>query len=270
MFARFPSAELSRRRRSGALIGLAALGAFSACHGMNPFAADLGKDESDGRVNRPPYMSQVGYFGHVGTAQPSRMEAGQAKNDIYLWLPTSTPELGVRFLSQVNGHAKPNAARDTVEEAFSSNSSDKAHFDPAIAVSRCLAALELGDVTKPCPQWVDLGDNDDSPEMPADADGKYTNSLVRIATHLDDPLKALVRGLYRVTFTAAKGSQLQGNYVMQLGAPVMLDHVAMARTPEALAEHMATHAPALPMTPSIGHVGTAPARAEPVPAPAGH
>lgn len=64
-----------------------------------------------------------------------------------------------------------------------------------------------------------------------------------------------------MTFTAAKGTQFQGNYVMQLGAPVMLDHVAMARTPESLAEHVATLAPALPMAPSIGHVGTAPGRA---------
>ena len=235
--------------------------ALVGCHAMNPFAADLGRTNVNGKEARPPYLSLFGYFGYLepGAAQAP---AAEGQNCVYFWLPQSTPELGVRLASGRPGQIRPDSSRDVVESAYAAHKSDGASFDPAIEVQRCLTALELADVPKPCAQWVALGDNDDSPEMPADPDGKRINSLVRIGTHPEDPLKSLTRGLYRVNIRAAKNTTAQGTFLLQLGAPVLFDQVAMARTPQGLSEALAAQAEHLSDAPAIGPTGpTGPAAA---------
>lgn len=228
------------------------------CHGVNPFAADLGATRIGDRVARAPYMSQHSYFGYIDTPTPVGDKGAQA---VYFWLPTTTPELGVRFISGRIGAAHADGHKDVQEPAFVQHRKDTAWFDPAIEVQRCLTMLDPVDVEKPCGQWVALGDNDDSVELPKNALGKHTNSLVRISMHPDDPLKALSPGLYRVTIRAAKETSPKGTFVLQLGAPVLLDTVAMARTPEALAVELVKqpHAPAgagLNNPENVGGLGT--------------
>jgi hypothetical protein len=224
--------------------------ALAGCHTLNPFAADLGRVSVNDKDVRPPYLSLFGYLGYLAPA------AAEAPSSVYFWLPQSTPELGVRFVSGRPGQIRPDSSRDVVEAAYAAHRSDSAWFDPAIEVQRCLTALDLLDVPKSCAQWVTLGDNDDSPEMPKDPEGKRTNSLVRIGTHPEDPLKSLTRGLYRVNIRAAKNGTPQGTFLLQLGAPVLFDQVAMARTPQGLSEALAAQAQHLSDAPAIGHTGT--------------
>lgn len=214
------------------MVGTSALG----CHGMNPLAADLGSTRIGDKVARAPYMSQFSYFGYVEpTAKTARQDEA-----IYFWLPVSTQELGVRFISGPTVNVRPDARHDVQEAAYKEHRKDKARFDPAIEVQRCLTALDEVDVSNACGQWVALGENDDSVEVPTDDQGRHVNSLVRVSTNPDDPLKALGRGLYRVNIQGAKQSAPKGTFVLQLGAPVLLDAVAMARTPEALAQLLAS------------------------------
>jgi len=229
--------------------------ALCACHTMNPFAADLGRMNVNGKEARPPYLSLFGYFGYLEPAASTAPQAAEAPECVYFWLPTSTPELGVRFASGRAGKARPDSSRDVVESAYAAHKNDPASFDPAIEVQRCVTALQLADVATPCAQWVALGDNDDSPEMPANQAGKRTNSLVRVGTHPEDPLKSLTRGLYRVNIRAAKGTTAQGTFLLQLGAPVLLEQVAMARTPQALGEALASQAEHLSHGPTIAPTG---------------
>jgi hypothetical protein len=233
--------------------------ALAACHTMNPFAADLGRMDVGGKAVRPAYLSSFGYFGHIGAADmPSAVAGGEPHFHVYFWLPTRVPELGVRFLSHVNGWARPDAQHDVVEAAFSEHKKDDTFFDPAIRLERCLGVVDAADAGRPCSQWAALGENDDSPEMPANPDGHYTNSLLRVGTHVEDPQRALVRGLYRVSFVGAKSTPVAGTYLMQVGMPTMVEHVAMGRTPEDVAKQVLQRAGELPLQPSIGHTGTAP------------
>lgn len=228
---------------------------LAACHAMNPFAADLGRTQVGDQVARPPYMSVFSYYGYLGEAGRERSDA-QPSSSLYFWLPTSSPELGVRFLSKVQASARPDAGRDVVEGAYQAHRGDPAFFDPAIEVQRCLTVLDVSDVAKPCAQWMALGNNDDSVEMPPNPEGKLTNSLVRIGTHPDDPLKSLTRGLYRVNVRAAKKTLCGGTFLLQLGAPVLLDQVVMARDTAALGQVLEAQAQHLHASPSIGQMGT--------------
>ncbi len=229
---------------------------LTCCHGINPFAADLGRQDVSGKVARAPYMSQFSYFGYfepngaIGNADPS----GSARA-IYFWLPVSSPELGVRFLSGSAGFYKPDARKDVAEAAYAAHNREHTFFDPAIEVQRCLTVLDISEITSPCAQWVGLGQNDDSPEMPANPRGAFTNSLVRVGTHPEDPLKSLTRGLYRVNVQGVKDTDPKGIFLLQLGDPVLLDQVAMARTPDALAKALAAQVKHVPDAPTIGHTG---------------
>ena len=67
---------------------------------------------------------------------------------------------------------------------------------------------------------------------------------MRITSTPSDPLKALVRGMYRVGFTTYKVGDVKGTFVAQVGAPVKLPGTAIARSPADLASAVATAAAA--------------------------
>ena len=72
--------------------------------------------------------------------------------------------------------------------------------------------------------------NDDSGELPAQPSGSKYNSLMRITSEVSNPLKALVAGLYRIGFTTYKTGEVQGSFIAQVGAPVKLPCVKIAKT----------------------------------------
>jgi hypothetical protein len=51
--------------------------------------------------------------------------------------------------------------------------------------------------------------------------------LLRVVSEPSDPLKALVRGLYRIAFTTYKRGEVQGTFLAQLGAPVALPGIVI-------------------------------------------
>jgi hypothetical protein len=234
---------------AASLIAMAA-----ACGGLPTFGSDLGKTEMAGQEVRPPYTSVINYFGYIAPgAEPDEVVDGKKMYYLYLWVPLVAPEIGVRMLSPVKGILEPQKG-DFVDPTYAANKNDANYFDTWVKFERCLAAVNPEDVTKPCEQWVTFGQNDDSSELPAQPSGSKYNSVLRLATSADDPMKALVRGMYRVGFTTYKVGEVQGTFLAQVGAPIDLPGTAIARNPADLAKAMAP-APAEGAAPASSNAG---------------
>ncbi len=219
------------------LAALATLSVSTGCatSGLSSFGADLGKQSMMGQEVRPPYTSVVSYYGHVQPgAAPDEVREGKNMFYLYTWVPAVAPEIGVRMLSPVKGLAKP-GEKDFVASAFASNADSADYFDTWVRVERCVTAVNEADITKPCTQWTTYGENDDSSELPAQPSGSKYNSVLRITSETSNPMKALVRGMYRIVFTTYKPGDVKGTFLAQVGAPVELPGTAIARTPAELA-----------------------------------
>ena len=92
------------------------------------------------------------------------------------------------------------------------------------------AIASAKDAVQDTSKWIVLERNDDSSEMPANPGGRNYNSLLRVT----DETK-LLRGLYRIGFTTYKRGEVKGSFLAQVGAPVKLPGVAIAKTLDDLA-----------------------------------
>jgi hypothetical protein len=207
----------------------------AGCAGLPTFGSDLGKQEAMGQEVRPPYTSVISYYGYVAPgSEPDEVRDGKKMYYLYLWVPAVAPEIGVRMLSPVKSLAKADPKKDFIAPDYTANKDSDAYFDTWVRFERCLAAVNPEDITKPCAQWVTFGENDE-----------------------DDPLKALVRGMYRVAFTTYKVGEVQGTFLAQVGAPVDLPGTAIARNPADLAKVVAEKAnPAPAAQSSLGGSST--------------
>jgi hypothetical protein len=209
-------------------------GTLAGCASLPTFGADLGKQEISGALQRPPYTAFKSFFGYIAPgAEPDEVLDGKKLFYVYAWVPSVTPELGVRMLSPAKRYSSPKDG-DFVDAAFTDNPKSDVYFDTWIRLERCLAAVNPEDINKPCPQWVPFGENDDSAEVPEQPNGTRSNSLMRIHSSMDDPTKTLARGVYRIAFTTAKVGEVQGSYLVQVGAPIDLPGLALARSPAEL------------------------------------
>jgi len=231
----FAANSVSRKVLKGMVASFLTVAA--GCAGLPTFGSDLGKQEAMGQEVRPPYTSVISYYGYVAPGgEPDEVRDGKKMYYLYLWVPAVAPEIGVRMISPVKSLAKADPKKDFIDPAYLANKDSDAYFDTWVRFERCLAAVNPEDITKPCAQWVTFGENDDSSELPANPGGSKYNSVLRLATSTDDPLKALVRGMYRVAFTTYKVGEVQGTFLAQVGAPVDLPGTAIARSPADLAK----------------------------------
>jgi hypothetical protein len=218
------------------------------CGGALPsFGADLAKQTTPMGDVRVPYTSMVNYFGYVEPgAAPDEVVNGKKMFYLYLWIPVVAPEIGVRMVSPVANLAKPAEKGDFVDPAFTAKGATDTtnYFDTWVRVERCVLAINPEDITKPCAQWATYGENDDSSELPAQPSGSKYNSVLRLTSELSDPLKALIRGMYRIGFTTYKVGEVQGSFLAQVGAPIDLPGVAIARSPADLQKIVTAPPPA--------------------------
>lgn len=218
------------------LMCLSLLGLMTACVHLPPFGAELGKQTTRAGEVRAPYQTRVRYYGWVqpGT-EPDEIREGKKMHYLYVWIPANTPEIGVRMVSPARLAGSPDKHVDFVEPMCSAHKSTSIYFDTWVRFERCLAAVSPEDVAKPCAQWVSFGDNDDSDELPPNPSGQRYNSVLRVASNAEDPLKVLVRGMYRIAFTSYKVGDVQGSFVAEVGSVTELVGAAMARTQSELA-----------------------------------
>jgi hypothetical protein len=227
-------------RRMRPLGRAALLAGLAACTKLPPFGADLGKQVNARGTQRAPYATTVRYDGWVAPgSEPDEIRDGKKMFYLYAWIPANSPELGVRMVSPARLAGSPRRQVDFVEPEAAARKATSIYFDTWVRFERCLAAVDPEDIAKPCQQWVTFGENDDSDELPANPSGQKYNALLRVASNVDDPLRVLVRGMYRIAFTSYKVGEVQGTYAAEVGSVAPLLGAALARTPAALATRVA-------------------------------
>jgi hypothetical protein len=208
---------------------------------LDKFGADMGKKSVMGKEIRVPYTDVLSYYGYVKPGgAPDETRDGKKYYYLYIWIPAVAPEIGIRMASPVPSKMKPEK-EDFVSPDYTANAEDtKNYFDTWITLERADGVTSVADIATKgkTAKWNSYGSNDDSGEMPAQPSGSKYNSLMRITSETSNPLKSLVVGLYRVGFTTYKTGEVQGSFVAQVGAPVKLPGVGMAKTIDDLATMM--------------------------------
>lgn len=182
-----------------------------------------------------PYTDVVSYLGHAAPNTEDEVKNGKKFYYIYVWVPAVAPELGLRMVSPAN---KPKVKNAIKGKTYDANAKGKDYFDTYITLERSdiLTKDKVKDAANA--SWTVLARNDDSSEMPKQPSGRKYNSLLRYKSKVGNPTKALTRGLYRVGFTTYKKGEVKGTFLAQIGSPVKLPGVVMAKTVEELLAQM--------------------------------
>ena len=160
------------------------------------------------------------------------MVDGKKMYYLYVWIPVVAPELGIRMMSPAPAGVMP-TANDFVSPLWADGSKDTtSYFDTWISWERALEVINPEDIaTKgPSATWLRFAANDDSSELPPQPSGKSHNSVLRIVSSPSDPLRSLIRGLYRIGFTSYKVGEVQGTFWAQVGAPLKIPGVQITST----------------------------------------
>lgn len=176
-----------------------------------------------------PYTDVISYLGYASPGNEDEVKDNKKFYYIYLWVPAVAPEIGVRMMSPVG---KTKVKEAVQSQAYTDNASSKDFFDTYITLERSdiITKGNITDDSVKAANWVKLDSNDDSSEMPALPDGRKYNSLLRYKSEVGSPTKALTVGLYRIGFTTYKTGEVKGTFLAQVGAPIKLPGVVMAKT----------------------------------------
>ena len=228
-----------RKKILTAVVAFAALTVTTQAQKLDKFGADMGKKSLMGKDIRIPYTDMTSYYGFIkpGT-KPDEERGGKKYYYLYVWIPAVAPEIGIRMVSPVSEKMAPSEG-DMVSPEYKANEADKtSYFDTWISFERALDVVSAADAATKgkTAKWVSYGNNDDSGEMPAQPSGSKYNSLMRITSNTSDPLKSLVAGLYRIGFTTYKTGDVQGSFLAQVGAPIKLPGVKVAKTLEEISK----------------------------------
>lgn len=182
---------------------------------------------------RVPYTDLTSYKGFVKPGNEDEVKNGKKFYYLYLWVPAVAPEIGVRMVSPVGKNNPKNAI---VSKDFEANKGSEEYFDTYITLERSdiISKESITEDKVKNAKWFTLAKNDDSGEMPKLPNGRKYNSLLRYKSETSNPTKALTVGLYRIGFTTYKKGEVKGSFLAQIGSPVKLPGVAIAKTLEEL------------------------------------
>jgi len=186
-------------------------------------------------TKKVPYTDIVTYLGHAAPNTEDEVKDGKKFYYIYVWVPAVAPELGLRMMSPVGKTKTKKAIKGATYDA---NAKSKDYFDTYITLERSNILTEDKISNASNASWTVLARNDDSSEMPKQPSGRGYNSLLRYKSKVSDPLKALTRGLYRIGFTTYKKGEVKGTFVAQIGSPVKLPGIVMAKSVDELLAQM--------------------------------
>jgi len=184
-----------------------------------------------------PYHDVISYLGYVKEGTEDEIRDGKKFYYLYVWIPAYAPELGVRMMSPANN---VKVDYSIVSKSWEENKSSKDFFDTYITLERS-DIFDPEDVTEENVKnadWIILDSDDDSHEMPKQPNHKRYNSLLRYGNLTGSADEALIVGLYRIGFTSYKKGDVKGTFLAQIGSPVKLDGVAIAKTVGELRKQM--------------------------------
>ncbi len=165
-----------------------------------------------------PYVNYNKYFGYVDKdVKPEGKYKDKDAYYLYVWVPAAIDELGISMVSPATN--KPGKG-DFVHEYFNKGmkKDKKAFFDTYLVLDR-MDVTDAKKIKSGGKVLQTLQTNDDSSELPKNPGGRKYNSLLRHESQVSSPTKALVRGLYRITFTSFRGA-VSGSYMATLGSNV--------------------------------------------------
>lgn len=201
---------------------LLACAAFSLCSGFlgsDDYNLNSSKSKGFGPMKVSlPYLNYSKYYGYVDTSvKPEGKYKDKDAYYLYVWVPAAIDELGVSMVSPATGKpSKDNFVHSFYKKGMKKDK--KAFFDTYLVLDR----MKLADAKKikdGAKVLQTLTTNDDSKELDKNPSGRKYNSLLRHESQVSSPTKALVRGLYRISFTSFRG-KVNGSYMATIGSNV--------------------------------------------------
>jgi hypothetical protein len=193
---------------------------------MGPFCSFSVNYDQSGQESIGPYIGTVRYFNFFEKDDPADdTSKNQNRYYFYFSLPVSTNEIGARAVSPIPTTILP-ARGDQVAVNYFENESNKGDFfDPVIIIEKCISD-ENGNS-----QWIELGMNDNSEELPAQPTGERKNALVRVTSDTADVNKMLVPALYRVVVMDKNDLPAIGGCFIQVGITKQVTGFMLYRDP---------------------------------------
>ncbi|MFT7683849.1 MAG: hypothetical protein ACI935_003372 [Moritella dasanensis] len=200
------------------LLPLLAITTLAGCMSTGPHLKSSNKEGIAGMEIRAPYVSYTNYFGYIdGSVKPDGKIKGKPAYYLYAWVPGVIDEIGVSMISPAE--ATP-AEGDFVQSTFEASlqSAPGKYFDTYITLDR-LNIIDNTKINKGGKVLQALNNNDDTSELPANPSGSSYNSLLRQVSEVSSPTKALVRGVYRISFTSFR-SAIEGSFEATVGTNI--------------------------------------------------
>ncbi len=166
-----------------------------------------------------PYAKYTKYYGYVDKdVKPEGKYKDKDAYYLYVWVPAAMDEIGISMVSPAKG--KPKKKTDFIHSGFNAGmkKDKKAYFDTYLVLDR-MDVVDPKKIAKGGKVLDTLTYNDDSSELGKNPSGRKYNSLLRHESEVSSPTKALVRGLYRISFTSFRGS-VQGSYRAMVGSNI--------------------------------------------------
>ena len=201
-----------------AAFGLAVATTLSACMSTGPALKSSNSKSVAGIEARVPYTNYTNYYGYVDKkSKPQGKYKGKDAYYLYAWVPAAVDEIGV---SMVSPAANKPTDTDFVNASYTElhESNPNKFFDTYLVLDR-LDIMDTAKIKKGGKSLQTLTYNDDSSELPTNPDGRSYNSLLRQVSDINNPTKALVRGVYRVSFTSFR-SAIEGSFEATIGTNI--------------------------------------------------
>lgn len=167
---------------------------------------------------RLPYANYTNYFGYVdASVKPEGKYKNKDAYYLYAWVPAAVDEIGVSMVSPATSTP---ADSDFVNANYTKNygSDSKTFFDTYLVLDR-MDIIDPAKIKNGGKSLQTLTYNDDSSELPQNPGGQSYNSLLRQTSDVNNPTKALVRGVYRISFTSFRSS-VEGSFEATVGTNV--------------------------------------------------
>jgi len=191
---------------------------LAACSATGPHLKSSISEGVAGIEARLPYANYSNYFGYVDSSvQPEGKYKGKDTYYLYAWVPAAVDEIGVSMISPA---VSAPAEADFKHANFTSGMQKDAdkYFDTYIVFDR-LNIIDNTKIKNGGKVLQNLGRNDDTSELPANPSGANYNSLLRKTTSMNNASEALVRGVYRISFTSFR-SNVEGSFEATIGTNV--------------------------------------------------
>lgn len=181
---------------------------------LAPFGSETNTREYGERINRSPYDATVSYFECIDSGNAFVVKENEKEfYTLYFFIDDTLSEIGVRVLSPVPALTSPNKGHIATEEFYISKNRNKG-FNSWVSLNKAIAIINRNDlpVFKKEPDWLLIGENDDSKEM-----DNPKNSLFRIVNGKNNIY--LSPGLYRIRISSSEKDKekLIGSFLLQMG-----------------------------------------------------